>query len=654
MCGIYGVLELRQNRQPGEEDLTRMGNAMVHRGPDDQGCYSGNGIVLGMRRLSIIDVQGGHQPIGNEDESVWVVCNGEIYNFKELRAQLKDRGHVFRCNSDTEVIVHLYEQFGLDFLARLRGMFAIALWDAAKSRLVLARDRLGKKPLYVCREPHRVSFASEIKSLLEVCDIPRELSTDALQDYLALGYVPAPSTLFDRIQKLLPGHYMVVERGAVRQQEYWNIPVRPADSLSEEEWAERVRDKLFEAVRIRMVSDVPLGAFLSGGIDSSAIVAAMARLSDRPVKTYSIGFEGRDRFYNELPYAQLVAKKFGTDHHEILVRPNVADLLPALIWHLDEPIADSAFVTTYLVARLAGQSVKVILSGVGGDELFGGYRRYLGRNLAGYYQLLPQTVRKRMPAAMARLPQDRHSKLKNYLRYADAFVKSADSTQAGQYLSYVTLFPNDLRSSLLNGGFANRSNGGNGCASPTMQSYFETYRDVPGINQLVCVDLKTSLPDDLLALTDKMTMAASVECRAPFVDHELVELTCSIPGDLKVHGLRLKYILKKALQPWLPREILERKKRGFGAPMGSWIRSDLSLLVDGLLSENQLKRRGLFNPVLVREMVAKHRSQKADYTDQLLALVNLELWCRIFLDGQDHRDCAHMISIRNCSARLKQ
>jgi len=645
MCGIYGVAELREGRRPGEEVLAAMGEVMIHRGPDDHGHYCADGIALGMRRLSIIDLAGGHQPIPNEDKTVWAICNGEIYNFKELRDGLEARGHVFRCDSDTEVIVHLYEEEGLDLFRRLRGMFAIAIWDGARSRLILARDRLGKKPLYICREPHRVLFASEIKSILEVCKIPRAMNAQALREYLALGYVPAPLTLFERIEKLLPGHYMVVEKGQVREQQYWEVPSGPIEIRSEEEWIERVREKLLESIRVRLVSDVPLGAFLSGGIDSSSIVAAMARMTDRPVKTYSIGFEGADRFYNELPYARIVADAFATDHHEIIVRPDIGQLLPKLIWHLDEPIADSAFVTTYLVARLARETVTVILSGVGGDELFGGYRRYLGNHLARYYNCLPGVVRhKWLPSLLGALPQDRHSSLKNYVRYADAFVKSAEADPARRYMSYVTLFSSDLQKGLLSGGFANDLSNGNAFASGIMQQYFEGHPEFTGLNQLIYADLKTSLADDLLALTDKMTMAASIECRAPFVDHELVELAASVPESLKVRGFTMKYLLKKVVKPWLPAEILNRKKRGFGAPMGSWIRNDLGPLVNNLLSKEQIRKRGLFNSDFVDGIVAKHNAQKSDYSDHLLALINLELWCRIFLDGQDHNDVTETMS----------
>ena len=611
----------------------------MHRGPDDEGQYCGDGIALGMRRLSIIDLDGGHQPIANEDKTVWVVCNGEIYNFKELRAELEARGHLFRCRSDTEVLVHLYEEEGVELFKRLRGMFAIALWDATRRRLVLARDRLGKKPLYVCQQPDRIVFASELKSILELDGISREINPAALREYLALGYVPAPLTLLNGIGKLLPGHYLVVEKDAVRCERYWDVPQGQEDDCSEMEWVERVREKLLESVAIRLVSDVPLGAFLSGGIDSSAIVAAMARSTDRPVKTYSIGFEGADHFYNELPYAQIVAKAFATDHHEIIVRPEIGDLLPALIWHLDEPIADSAFVTTYLVARLARESVTVILSGVGGDELFGGYRRYLGESLARYYHWLPGVVRKKwLPGMLSALPQDRHSSLKNYARYADAFIKSAELSPKSRYMSYVTLFSRELQESLFSSGFANGTADTNGYSSAIMNNYFEADQADNGLNRFIYVDLKTSLADDLLALTDRMTMAASIECRAPFVDHELVELASRIPASLKVRGLTMKYLLKKVVEPWLPREILHRKKRGFGAPMGSWIRRDLEPLVKNLLSEGQIKRRGFFNWPFIQQIIDKHMAQKSDHTDHLLALINLELWCRIFLDKRDYRD----------------
>jgi asparagine synthase (glutamine-hydrolysing) len=614
--------------------LARMGKIVEHRGPDDEGFYCGRGVAIGMRRLSIIDLSGGHQPICNEDETLWVVCNGEIYNFEELRSRLLAQGHKFHSKSDTETIVHLYEQEGLEFAKFLRGMFAIALWDASRELLILVRDRLGKKPLYIWRDANRLIFASEIKSILEAEGVPREMDLNALPEYLALGYVPAPLTLFRGIEKVLPGHMLVCSRESIKDREYWDVHFEEIDDCSEHEWIERVREKLLESVRLRLISDVPLGAFLSGGIDSSAVVAAMARLTNRPVKTYSIGFEGDDNYYNELPYARIVADAFATDHHEIIVRPDVTELLPKLIWHLDEPLADSASITTYLVSRLARESVTVILSGVGGDELFGGYRRYLGDNLWRYYQVLPSVVRRSLlPAVLGRLPQDRSSAWKNNIRYATAFVKAAEWDAAARYESYVGVFSAEARAQL----FPQPSKGPDPSALPsdTLRRYFSRCSTTDSLNRIIYVDLKTSLVDDLLLLTDKMSMAASIECRAPFVDSELVELTARVPSNFKVRGLSMKYLLKKVVEPWLPPSILQRKKRGFGAPLGSWLRKDLSFLVRETLSNTQVRKRGILNPTAVQEIISAHESQRKDHTDHLLALINLELWSRIFLDGVD-------------------
>lgn len=635
MCGICGLLDTRQREDSKRDLLERMCQVMVHRGPDDQGHYVAGDVGLAMRRLSIIDVAHGHQPIRNEDETVWIVLNGEIYNFQPLREQLLAKGHRFTTRTDTEVIVHLYEEEGLDFVKKLRGMFAIALWDAPRARLVLARDRVGKKPLYVRQEPNRLLFASEIKCILAADDIPRRIDPRALREYLALGYVPAPRTLFEGIEKVPAGHLLVIEKDAIRQQKYWDAPFAETEDRTEQEWVERVREKLLESVRIRLVADVPLGAFLSGGIDSSAVVAAMAQFSDRPVKTYSIGFEGADSFYNELPYAHVVADAFHTDHHEIVVRPQVAELLPKLIWHLDEPIADSAFFTTYLVSKLARESVTVILSGVGGDELFGGYRRYLGDAMWRYYALLPQALRKKwLPSLLARLPQDRHSGWKNSLRYASAFVKSAELDSGTRYMSYVTIFSPSVQDRLL------APSAGDSSAQETldvMSSYFDQCHSSDSLNRIMYADIKTSLCDDLLALTDKTTMAASIECRAPFVDQELVELAGQIPSNFKIRGFTLKHLLKKVVEPWLPKEILHRKKRGFGAPVGAWVRNELRSLTEEMLSETQVKKRGLFDWSVVQEIVSSHNNQQSDHTDHLLALISLEAWCRIFLDGNDWR-----------------
>jgi asparagine synthase (glutamine-hydrolysing) len=603
-----------------------MGQAMRHRGPDDEGYRQDTTITLGMRRLSIIDLTGGHQPIANEDGSVWTVCNGEIYNFQALRRELEECGHRFSCASDTEVIVHLYEQHGLNFVNRLEGMFALAVWDANRRRLVLARDRVGEKPLYIFRDGKVLLFASEIKSILECEGVPRRANPASLHDFCALGYVPAPLTMFEGIEKLPPGEMLVLEQSQITIKPYWDLSFSAAARHSEEEWIALVRQKLLNCVRKQLVSDVPLGAFLSGGIDSSVIVAAMAQVTDRPVNTYSIGFEGPDQFYDELPFARLVAKTFSTNHHEILVRPEVCDLLPQLIWHMDEPVADSALITTYLVARLASESVTVILSGVGGDELFGGYRRYLGEGIGNYYRRLPGFLKnKTIPFLFSRLPQDRHSPLGNYSRLANSYVRSAALDTAQGYMNFITVFSADMRAEMFKDRIAP--------SGFPLERYFARSRHWGNLHQHMYVDMKTSLPDDLLLITDKMTMAASIECRAPLLDCEMLDLAASMPARLKVSGLTLKYALKKAAADWLPPEILHRKKRGFGAPVGSWFRSRIQGLVADCLSPEQIRKRGFFEAAVVERMIASHRERKADCTDQLLALVVLELWCRTFLDN---------------------
>jgi asparagine synthase (glutamine-hydrolysing) len=626
MCGICGIVALHGELTAERSLLSRMGQALRHRGPDDEGWYLDQDIALGMRRLSIIDLSGGHQPMSNEDQTVWAACNGEIYNFHLLREDLKRQGHIFRSASDTEVIVHLYEQQGLGFVNKLRGMFGLALWDKRNRRFIIARDRIGEKPLYFYKDSQRLIFASEIKAILDCESVPRRINPKALHDYCALGYVPAPLTMFDGIEKLLPGHVLIMEQGKVTIKPYWDFSFNAEEERPEQEWIELLRNKLIECVRGQLVSDVPLGAFLSGGIDSSAIVAAMAQSTGRQVNTYSIGFEGADGFYDELPYARLVAKAYSTNHHEIVVRPDVCTLLPELIWQLDEPVADSAMITTYLVARLARESVTVILSGVGGDELFGGYRRYLGESVDRHYKRLPGVVRhKILPWLFSNLPQDRHAPLANYARLAHSYIASANQEVARGYEDFISVFSPAMRAELLLDHPEHES-------SP-IQEYSLRCRSANNLHRNMYIDIKTSLADDLLLLTDKMTMAASIECRAPFLDHELIELTARMPARFKVNGFTLKYLLKKAVAPWLPREILHRKKRGFGAPVGSWFRKQLQPLVDDCLSSEQIKRRGFFNPATVRQIIDSHHHRKADHTDHLLALISFEIWCRTFLDA---------------------
>ena len=631
MCGIYGIFQL--DGVPADPALMpAMGRVIVHRGPDDEGFHADGPCAIGMRRLSIIDLAGGHQPLSNSDGTLWLVCNGEIYNFRELRRELEGLGHRFKTASDSEVILHSYAQYGDEFIHRLNGMFAFALWDERRRRLVVGRDRLGIKPIYIYRDARRLAFASEAKALLTLPGTPTEIDPAALHSYLNLGYVAAPLSIFRGIGKLPPASMLIVESGRVDEHRYWRIPAAIDRSLGEDELVERVRARLDESVRMQMVSDVPIGAFLSGGIDSSTVVGLMAAHSDQPIRTYAIGFKGTaaDDYYNELPYARRVADLFHTEHHEIVVRPDVVALLPRLLWHMDEPISDTAFITTYLVSQFARRDVTVILSGVGGDELFGGYRRYLGNHYQSYFDRLPGWARRAASAVGERLPSDRHTPLLNLSRLAKGFLESAGSSFEERYRSYVQVFPAEEVQRLLRR---------DGTARPDRIA--EAFRHAGGgdaLNRMLAVDAETQLPDDLLMLTDKMSMAVSLECRVPLLDHELVELAANMPEEVKIRGGRLKHVLKEAVTNLLPRDILERKKRGFGTPMGAWLKDDLAPLVRGLLSESVVRGRGLFHYPTVQELIASHEANRIDGTDRLLALLNLEIWSRLFLDGRTPDD----------------
>lgn len=630
MCGIYGILSLTGPLTRSRDVLDRMGSLTRHRGPDDAGTLVEPELALGMRRLSIIDVVGGHQPIYNEDRSIAVVCNGEIYNFVELRRQLEAAGHRFTTRSDTEVIVHLYEEYGNEFVRRLEGMFAFALWDAGRRRLLIARDALGVKPLYYRLTSNEIIFASEAKAILAVPGVEAKLDTEALVQYLTVGYVCAPSSMFAGIAKLPPGRMLVLERGRCETMRFWQIRPEVDRSLSEAEWAQMLRVEMNRAVCDQMVSDVPLGAFLSGGLDSSAVVAFMSAHASQPIKTYSIGFSGSSgaELYNELPHARRVAEAFGTDHREIVVQPDVASLLPMLVWHLDEPVCDSAFITTYLVSKFAREDVTVILSGVGGDELFGGYTRYLDEHYRASYRRVPSWLRRRVIDPVARrLPSDRNSRLLNRIRLAKAFILADSLDFEERYRSYMEVFGAADRAAL---GFGEQR-----CADDCIRRAFADTQATDPLRRLMDVDLATQLADDLLMLTDRMSMAVSLECRVPLLDQRLVALAARMPEHVKVGGGRLKRIMKTALRGVLPDSILEREKRGFGAPMGAWFRSELAPLVGRLLAPDVVRRRGLLDPEAVQAVIGDHQAQRRDGTDQLLALVNLEIWCRLYLDGEN-------------------
>jgi asparagine synthase (glutamine-hydrolysing) len=629
MCGIYGIVSLSGSTRRSPDVLKLMGDAILHRGPDDSGAFADGELLLGMRRLSIIDVSGGHQPISSEDGQTVVVCNGEIYNFRELRRDLEAVGHRFATQSDSEVAVHAYEEYGDAFLDKLDGMFGLALWDRRRRRLIVARDALGIKPIYYRQAAAELIFASEAKAILTLPGISARLDTNALAQYLSVGYVCAPNSIFEGLQKLEPGTALIVEAGKVSKHRYYRLPADVDGSRTESQWIEAVRAELDRSVRDQMVSDVPIGAFLSGGIDSSAVVAFMSRYSSQPVKTYSIGFQGSTgaQLYNELPYARQVAEQFKTDHHEIIVQPDVATLLPNLIWHMDEPIADAAFITTYLVSKFARQDVTVILSGVGGDELFGGYKRYLDEHYRSLYRRIPGFVRTGVMAPLSKLlPSDRHSSVLNKMRLAKAFIAADGLPFQERYRAYMQVFDAEERGALMKAWSSQFDD--------CIARGFADARTTEPLRQLMDVDFATQLPDDLLMLTDKMSMAVSLECRVPLLDQRLVELAARIPGPLKMRGGELKHIMKRALEGILPDNILHREKRGFGAPMGAWLRAELAPVLRDVLSRESVTRRGLLDPDVVDRAIREHEQQKADRTDHLLALINLEIWCRLYLDGQ--------------------
>lgn len=636
MCGIHGLVALDGDTQFTQEQLIQMGDATIHRGPDDSGEYVSEGIAIGMRRLSIIDLAGGHQPISNADDSIWLVCNGEIYNFKSLRKDLIDKGYVFKTGSDVEVIIPLYQEYGDECLQHLNGMFAFALWDKKKKRLLIARDRLGIKPLYYSKFKNTLAFSTEAKAILALDDVNPSINKAALSQYLELGYVPAPLSLFEGIKKLEVANYIIVENGELSQHSYWQPKFTPVQQ-SDDKWATDIFEQLEKSVKDQMVSDVPIGAFLSGGIDSSAIVALMAKHSDKPVKTYAIGFDtGKaGEFYNELPYANQVSELFGTDHKEIVVRPDVVSLLPKLLWHMDEPIADSAFITTYLVSKFAREDSTVIISGVGGDEIFAGYRRYQGEKYAAMYHKVPKLIRKSIIAPLAKfLPADRGNKWLNYSRLAKSFIESAELPFAKRYHSYMEVFSSDFREQLL---IDNKTN------NYDVSSLFSKTTTKQAVWQMFDIDRQSQLPDDLLMLTDKMTMATSLECRVPFLDHELVELAAKIPQERLMANGELKHLLKLSLKDTLPDSILFRKKRGFGAPMGAWLKEELSGLMNSLLNKVTVESRGLFNWPVIEKVINDHNTSKEDHTDHLSALMNLEIWCQLYLDGRSSDDITQSI-----------
>jgi asparagine synthase (glutamine-hydrolysing) len=618
MCGITGIFEFERNEPFSEDLIHRMNETIVHRGPDDEGIFSGPGVSLGFRRLSIIDLSTGHQPISNEDGSIWVMLNGEIYNYLELRAELESKGHRFATRSDTETIVHLYEEHNEGCFARLRGMFAIAIWDSRERTLLLARDRVGKKPLYYAYDSLRLVFGSELKVLLAADGLCRELDREAISDYFSFGYVPAPKTIYRAARKIRPGHYLVVKPGGMREICYWDIVFGAVEERTEEAWAERVRHELCEATRIRLLSDVPLGAFLSGGVDSSSIVAMMSRLQRRPVTTCSIGFDEEE--YNEAEFARRVANVFRTDHHDRVVHARALDILDRLVWHYDEPFADSSAIPTYYVSKIAREHVTVALGGDGGDESFAGYRRYrldqFENQLRGY---LPLPLRRAIFG-----PLGRHypplAWAPRVMRGRSTFQSLARTPLEG-YFNSVSYFRLDEKEHLFTPDFQKTLDGYDS------QSVFRDYYDRADTSDLLSkiqyVDIKTYLSDDILTKVDRASMAVSLEVRAPLLDHKLMETAARIPSRLKLNNGAGKYIFKKALEDVLPRDILERKKQGFAIPLATWFRGELRELAEQSLFGAE---DGILNTAFLRKIWSQHQRRIYDRSMHLWAALMFRKW----------------------------
>jgi len=625
MCGIAGFVESADvERRLGADEaralVRHMCQVIRHRGPDDEGALVEPGIGLGMRRLSIIDVAAGHQPIDNEDGSVSIVFNGEIYNFQELRRDLEASGHRFSTNTDTEVIVHAYEQWGAGAFPKLRGMFGLAIWDRRTRRLVIARDRVGIKPLHYATAGGRLYFGSEIKSILCAPDLPRDLNPDALDHYLSFLYAPRDASFFARIKKLPPGHTLTWQDGAITIERYWRPATEETFRGSEAEAVEQLEHVLADAVRAHLVSDVPLGAFLSGGIDSSLVVGLMSRVSGTRVKTFSIGF-GEPQ-YDELAYARQVAARYATDHHEDVVTPDGISILDALVSHFDEPFGDSSAIPTWYVSQLAARHVTVTLSGDGGDELFGGYDRYLqDPRVAAIDRYAPPAIRRVAGLVASRLPQGARGK---------RFLRHIASSTRGRYVDAVGFFNADDKASLYSSGL--RASLSPVDPEQRVLTVFDRYADLPWASQMMRFDIETYLPEDILTKVDRTSMAHSIESRVPLLDNDVIDFALTLPASMKIRNGRRKHVLKEVAARYLPAGLIDRRKQGFGVPLDVWFRGSLrELFSDTLLSARSLAR-GYFEPSYLRQLLHEHVSGRRDHALRLWQLVVLERWHQQYVD----------------------
>ncbi len=626
MCGICGKIK---NIEIDLEEIRVMNDVIAHRGPDDEGYYIHQNVGLGMRRLSIIDLDGGKQPMTNEDRTLWIVFNGEIYNYQELRRQLEDK-HDFSTRSDTEVIVHLYEEYGEKCVDKLNGMYAFAIWDEKRQQLFMARDRLGQKPLFYAKVGNTFLFGSEIKAILASGDFTPEMDFESISHYLSLRFIPPPKTMLKKISKLPPGHFLVFKNGEINVTEYWDITFTDKTTFPEEQLIDQLEAKLKEAVRLHLVSDVPVGAFLSGGMDSSTVVAMMADTLKYQFKTFAIGVEEQD--FNELPYAKTVASYFQTCHIEERVRSNLIRMLPEIIWHLDEP-SDPIAACMFHAAKLASKHVKVVLGGDGGDELFAGFDRYLGVSYIDRYTLIPDLIRSKVIGPLLdKVPEDfTYKSITQKMRWVHQI--SALSSLGERYAEATlffrfnkedkgALFSEDLR----------REVGSLDSANVIVEK-FRNSNAIDPVDKMLYADFKTRLPEHSLMLTDRMTMAHSLEARSPFLDHTLVEFLAAFPSDLKIKDKELKYALRKVGERILPEEITKRDKQGFMFPIAYWFQNDLYQFIKGFLLDSYFVKNGLFDEAYVTGLVEDHRNNRIDNHVRLWMLLNLQIWQLIYIEG---------------------
>lgn len=632
MSGICGIYNFANNKPVEEKTLRQMCEVIKHRGPDDEGFFFTQlpiSVGLGIRRLAIIDLETGHQPIHNENETIWIILNGEIYNFQKLRSNLEKKGHRFYTKTDTETIVHLYEEYGCDCLRYLRGMFAFALWDSRLKKLFLARDRLGKKPLYYFEKNGNFYFASEIKALREISNFDEEINLEAIDLFLTYQYIPSPLTIYKNVKRLPPASYLLCgEKGIEKIFCYWEIDFRKKKIITFSQACQEIRSILTEATKLRMISDVPLGAFLSGGYDSSIIVGLMAENSTKPVKTFSVGF--KEEYFSELKYAKIVAKHFSTEHTELIVEPKMTEILPKLIWYYDQPFADTSMVPSYYVAQVTRKYVTVALNGDGGDENFCGYLRYPAIKLASLipFELFGEKFYKSVGNF---IPLVETTSATNKLRYFRRFISALGEPTPVRNVLWHCFFTNELKNFIYSDFMkqAIRKN----AYDYLVNTYFQAKAN-DLIDKISYTDLTTYLPEDLLVKMDIASMANSLEARSPFLDHKLLEFTASIPSNWKLKGITTKYILKKTFKDFLPKEILQRGKQGFGLPIGKWLRDDLNEFVKSILFSENAEKREYFNQQNLKILVNRHLEGEEDHGYRLWALLVLELWHKIFVDKE--------------------